>query len=345
MGWFCGYTPLEIIHAAGLLPVRISGHSEPIRKADSLMHPNLCHYVKSCLDVGLSGESGPLAGTVFVNSCDAMRRLHDVWRNFVPNDFSTIIDLPRGNPEPGIDYFKTELESLVSAIENHFKTKITEESLKSSIGTYNEARALFGRVNALRKEHPPRVTAAEISKLAYSFFSEPPKNWIESTTALLSEREARTPVPPATTKPRAVITGSPMHNPDTMAFFEDCGLDIVYDDLCTGNRFFAHAVPDTGDPLLDLAGAYMRKPPCARMMRIEERAERLIALAREFAANGVVHIALKFCDTTLYDAPPLKSALAQAGIKTLFIESDGTLGGFGQLKTRIQAFAEILSAP
>ena len=29
MGWFCSYTPLEILHAAGLFPYRIAGHSDP----------------------------------------------------------------------------------------------------------------------------------------------------------------------------------------------------------------------------------------------------------------------------------------------------------------------------
>ncbi len=35
MGWFCSYTPLEIIHASGCKPMRIHGHSDSIEIADS----------------------------------------------------------------------------------------------------------------------------------------------------------------------------------------------------------------------------------------------------------------------------------------------------------------------
>ncbi|MFW9875601.1 MAG: 2-hydroxyacyl-CoA dehydratase, partial [Candidatus Thorarchaeota archaeon] len=47
MGWICSYTPLELIHAAGYLPYRIVGHSNPITDADSYIHTNFCQFVRS----------------------------------------------------------------------------------------------------------------------------------------------------------------------------------------------------------------------------------------------------------------------------------------------------------
>ena len=53
--------------------------------------------------------------------------------------------------------------------------------------------------------------------------------------------------------------------------------------------------------------------------------------------------ALKFCDTNAYDIPVIRDAFKERGIPVLFIDSDYTTGGIGQLRTRIEAFLEMLN--
>jgi len=78
------------------------------------------------------------------------------------------------------------------------------------------------------------------------------------------------------------------------------------------------------------------------MMQIEERANQIIKNTEKFNVDGVIHHSLKFCDTYLYDVPALKKFLVEKGIPVLFIESDGGLGDLNQLRTRIEAFSEII---
>ncbi|MFH1538645.1 MAG: 2-hydroxyacyl-CoA dehydratase family protein [bacterium] len=345
VGWLCSYSPLEILHAAGLLPVRVFGHGSAVRKADSHMHPNLCPYVRSVLDVALEGGCGHLRGMLFVNSCDAMRRLRDVFLSYVDLEFNHLIDLPRGRSDADAAHFKRELKNLKSAIEKHFGVEITEEALRNSIEKYKISRELYAELNNLRKETPPRISGAEIMRLGWLIYSTPPEIWNENAETVLNEKKAAPP-PPPTGRQRILLTGNLIHSPNILEFVEDCGLDVVYDDTCTGSRFFelpiAGTAANTDDPLGDLARAYLFKPACARMMVIEERAKRIIEKSKEFDAAGIIHHTLKFCDTYLYDVPILKNALNDAGFQTLFVEGDCTLGSFGQLKTRIEAFAEIL---
>ena len=92
---------------------------------------------------------------------------------------------------------------------------------------------------------------------------------------------------------------------------------------------------------MSLSKAYINRPPCARMMKIEERAAYISKISQKFEIDGIIHHSLKFCDTYLYDVPPLRDLLNEEGLKVLFIESDG-LESMNQLKTRIEAFTEMI---
>ena len=341
MGWFCSYTPLEILYAAGFMPVRITGHSDTIKKADAYMHPNLCQYARSCLDAAMEGQYGHLSGAVFMNSCDTMRRLYDVWKRYADADFTFIADLPKGQTDNDVKYLRNEFEKLRRALESHFKIEVPDAVIKQAVKVLARSRSLFHELSALRYDDEPRMTGAELAQMAQLFFSTRADVWNQTAEAMLKQKKAAAPEARAP-RPRVVLSGSPAHNPGIISFIEDCGLDVVDEDMCSGGRFFALEVDNTVDVLTDLARAYLNRAPCARMMRLPDRVQYITAAAQASGARGVVHYALKFCDTYLYDAPELKKHLTDAGLRTLFLEGDGTLGGLGQLKTRIEAFAEVL---
>ncbi len=335
IGWFCSYTPLELLLATGATPTRITGHSDPVQT--DYMHTNLCQYVRSCIDAAASNKLGDLEGVVFVNSCDAMRRLNDVWNRFVPAKFSYLIDLPAGQGPIDVDYFQGELEKLKAALEKHFKIQITDQLLKQSATTYNNARAMYRQLDALRKEVPASISGKEMSEIASRFFASSPDAWIAEMKALLNQPRAKTKQ-----NPRIFIAGSPIHNPEIVGFIEECGFDVVGEELCSGERFFDMSVDIQANMLSSLSKAYLLKPSCARMMNLPERVKRIVAGARNAQANGILHHTLKFCDTYSYDVPALKKDLDAEGLKMLSIEGDCTLGSISQLKTRIEAFREVL---
>ena len=57
-GYFCNYTPEEIVHAAGILPVRVRGSSENVDQADAHLPSFCCSYMRSALDQALKGRYG-----------------------------------------------------------------------------------------------------------------------------------------------------------------------------------------------------------------------------------------------------------------------------------------------
>ena len=65
-GFLCTYVPEEIMHAAGALPVRITGHNQETELEDgsAYLYVNNCSFSRSCLQMGLRGEYDLLDGVI-----------------------------------------------------------------------------------------------------------------------------------------------------------------------------------------------------------------------------------------------------------------------------------------
>lgn len=271
-----------------------------------------------------------------------MRRLHDVWKRYIPTKFIHILDIPMGNLSLGSKYFENEFMKLKNALEKHMSSPIKEEDIKSAIDIYNISRLLYNQLNSLRMEDPPLITAGSLMKITSDFFKVEPEVWNEKTKLLIEEIKSETTKTEQKKTPRILLSGSPLHEIEFIKFIEEIGLNVVYEDLCTGSKFFDLNVMASNNLISSLSEAYLARTPCARMMQIEERADQIIKNSEKFNVDGVIHHSLKFCDTYLYDVPALKEILVENGLSVLFIESDGGLGNLNQIRTRIEAFSEII---
>ena len=134
------------------------------------------------------------------------------------------------------------------------------------------------------------------------------------------------------------LTGTPI----TSHKIEDQGGLVVADDLCTTSRTFWHLADEDGDPMVALAALLDRRALCACMHPMEARLEHILSLATRFQAQGVVDFTLKYCHPFLYEAPLLKRTLEARGLPLTVLEVGHDMSGHGQLRTRIQAFLEMV---
>jgi len=86
---------------------------------------------------------------------------------------------------------------------------------------------------------------------------------------------------------------------------------------------------------------YMRID-CACFTPNQERLDNILALAQELKVDGVIHYALNFCQPYAMEAFKVGRALEAAGIPMLSLETDYSLEDVEQLKTRVEAFVEML---
>ncbi len=333
VGWFCAYTPVELIEAAGLHPVRLFGEEADSDEANPLLHPATCPYLRACL-AGGQNEAAP-DKLVFANSCDGMRRLHDAWENFLHPDFCFLLDLPRRVDWAGVGLYYRDLLRLREALEELTGSSITAEALRRSVGEWEAARrSLRESADGLvGVERVRQAIALQRDGLAWNVAAEP-----DRAGPIMNGG-----VP-------LVVTGNILRADGLLSLLEEAGCRLVGADICSGDRFLQDlglsesdlAGLEVDDILRRLAEQYLARIPCPRMADSRRRHEHVLETVRSTGARGVIYVSIKFCDAFIYDFPRLREVLEAADVPVLMLESDYSDQHEGQLLTRIEAFLEIL---
>lgn len=343
-GWLCTYVPEEIIHAAGALPIRITGYSKEMELEDgtAYLYINSCSFSRSCLQLGLKGEYDFLDGVAGGSTCDGARRLFDLWRNYIDTPFYHVLTVPRKYTQPAHNLYHSQILQFKVHLEEFLGIQITDESLYRSIGVYNESRALLKRLYELRKLDSPPITGTETMEVLNACFRMPKELFNEWLRSLLDGLD----VSDTANKSRArlMLVGSAITNPELIESIEGLGGLIVTDELCTGTRYWSDPVvlDKNSTPVEAISRRYLNNFPCARMFPSDERFNRILDLARDFRVDGVISQIIRYCVPYAHDLPLLTERLKANGIPTLALDVEYGTSGSGQIRTRVQAFLEML---
>lgn len=342
VGYFCGYVPRELFDVAGLVPYRMRApYSTTTDQADAYLSFVNCSYTRCVLETILDDALDFIDGYVFTASCDHLRRLYDNLRYLKKPALCHILDLPHKTHEEALDWYTGELEMLRENIERSFGMKISDDEIAASIRRTNEVRKMVGSIQALRKKQATPITGHEMHRIMVSVNSVPAEAASKNLAEIYSMLEEREPAKKY--RARLLVMGSHMDDPAYIGAMEEMGGLVVADTLCGGAIQFSDLVDENEKPMRALAERYLKKLSCPRMFEaFDDRYARVVAAAREFTADGIVLETMKFCDTWGVDAQIFADALRADGIEVLRLEREYTRGGIGQLRTRVQAFLEML---
>lgn len=339
VGWCCVNIPEEILISLGLTPVRLIPAPAPAY-ADSLLDSNFCPYIKATLGHRYCGHYDFLDGLVLANTCDGMRRLFDGWKRSGKTSFLHLFDLPRHTTKEGIEFYRQSIFHLISHIEDFLSVKVDEGKLSDAIRLTNRTKLLLRKLYKRHNENPGALKYQVIQQsiLASTVLPKPRiNNLLEE---LLSEE--RDKKDDNKKRSHILIIGNIMENSEFASFLDSCQAHISYDDLCTGSRFFHDDIPEDIPPIDALCLHFANRIPCPRMKDANRRIEHIADLIRQYRIDGVISYTQKFCDPYLYDVPLIKDLLKKMAIPALFVESDYSLRLSGQLRTRIEAFLEMI---
>ena len=344
IGYTCLYVPEEIMYALDVLPIRIYGSLNGSTKGESLLQVNICSFVRSCLSQGLEGEYNFLDGIVAPRTCSQIVKLYDVWDFSIKMPFSHLIDHPHMVSDLAISYYNKEINKFVKHLEEFTGNSLTEANLRHAIEVYNENRRLLREIYNLRKAEMPPINGVETLDIIRSTTILPKDQsnaLLKGLLTVLKERQ----VDPFRGKghPRILITGIILDNFALVQLVEDSGAIVVADDLCVGSRYFWDMVTLNGTPLNSLTRYYIEKIPCACIYPRDKRFQHIAYMVRDFNVAGVISFQIKFCDNITYDNPRLKDELDELGIPVLELDTEYSNIGVGQLKTRVQAFLEVMA--
>ncbi|MBU1670050.1 MAG: 2-hydroxyacyl-CoA dehydratase family protein [Actinobacteria bacterium] len=340
VGFFCCYAPEELLHAAGALPVRVTGENRTVSKAGAHLQSYCCSLARTALDMALTGDLDFLDGTVFVHTCDTMQRLSDIWRLNAGYPFHVDFALPvRFEGKLAAEYTRAEL-GLVRSKLAHALGQFDDDAIRESIRVYNRNRALLTELYDLRRADPGIMPCDQAV-------------WVVASAALMDKAEHNEILEEILSDLRGASgrsdrirlfgVGSVMDQWEFLGMLEDLGGTFADDDFCTGHRYFEGDVSEEGDPLDALTGRLMERGQCAcKHTPDRERSARIVQRARACGARGAIFFQFKFCEPHGFDYPAIKKALDEAGFATLELEMEQGSVSIEQLRTRVEALLETI---
>ncbi len=359
-GYFCCMTPDEILYAADVLPVRITGTGEPLEQADSHIAPNACPFARSCLDAGMRGLYDYLDGVVVPNSCDIIFSMEYFWKTLVPRPTKPAliagVDIKPyvyyiNYPEKIIGrevlpYYTEVLKNFKQELERALDRTITDDDLSRAITVYNEDKAQIKRLYDMRKPDPPAVSGYDAWQALYaSILMRKDEHAALLKDYLDGVQSAGTT---ASEGVRIYLSGSAMDlvNAHIYKVIEESGGQVVSDDLCVGTRSFWYPL-NTELPPLEAIARRSLGTACPRSTVTtpipENRWAHMINTTKDFDVEGAIFYVLKCCDGRNSEIPHLRDRFKEVlGIPVLVLEGDYTREGVEQLRGRVEAFIEMI---
>jgi len=352
IGYFCNYVPEELIYAAGLIPLRLisGGDKESESSGGEYITPNSCSYAKSCIGYRASGKDPFFAQVNHVVESPACVQMEWVLESL--ERYFGVKIIPIGLPRKFCDdqalaYYLRELEDFQRQLEAIAGKKIDQEDLRQTIELYNSIRQRIRTIYGfLKDEHPP-ISWLEVLEIAQAGFVLDRRRYLELLDSILEELEqSKGGTKRKDERPRLLITGSILAAGDTklLDLINELGINIVIDELCTGSRWFWSDVQDCS--LQALGHRYLRKVPCATLPDARKtnntRKDHLRNLIEQYRIEGVISYTLRFCDAYSFKIEDDRRWLGEMGIPLLHINSDYSSINLGQIRTRMEAFMELL---
>ena len=342
VGHFQVYFPEEIVHAAGLLPFKVRGAPVEAAQAESRFGSYLCSILKTSLELVLSNR---IELDMFVTHpiCDAARNLAAVWgRNF--SYPCQILYLPQNaNSAHAVDYLRDEYDRLKRAVEEVARRPVTDDELRKALTVYNENRALLRDLYALKRDTPWLISADE----AYVLMAvggliprQEHNELLRTALPLVRERQSK-----PQDKIRVVFEGGFCEQPP-LDLIRNIGRScyVVDDDLLIGLRWILEDVPLHGDPLFNLAEAYLAKSsysPVQHDLR-KPKGKMLLQRIDNSRAQAAIITAPKMCEPGLEEQVVYTHTLDREKVPYFVSEFEENMTSFDHLEIQLETFVENL---
>ena len=360
IGYTCLFAPTELILAADAIPVRVnSGWYDASKLGDRVVPVEVCPMVRSTIGAKMIALSPYLElsdALISVLTCDGMTKLGEIL-----SDYKSVwaMTLPRvKDSEQSKRLWSEEIKSVKGQIEELTGNKIKRKQLKSAIGLTQKATKAFRRLQDLRKGNPV-IMGRDAMLVNQTYMWDSIERWTEKTEALCDELEKRASkkdwvCPPDT--PRVMVTGTPMIWPDNWkvpTLVEEANPQgvLVADELCSGERLLYDPVGvdewSMSDMLTAIAERYLMASTCPCFTSEdgnEDRINWMLNKIKEWKIQGVIYYVVRGCMLYAMEYTRVKKVLDGIGVPVYYLDTEYTREDVGQMKTRVEAFLEMLSA-
>lgn len=349
VGTFCTYTPRELIYAADAMSVSLCSTSdETVPDAEKVLPKNLCPLVKSSYGFAITDKCPYMYFSDIIigeTTCDAKKKMYELLGEIKD---TYVMQLPHSKNNFSMALWKNELIELVKKLEEKFDVKITEDKIKDAIKLCNEERKAIKEFLNLAKLNPSPIKGSDMHEALYSsnfkFDRKLYINEIKYLTNSLKEKYDRGETPFKKGTPRILITGCPTGGlvDKIVKQLEVAGSSVVCFENCVGTKNFEMLVDEENKEPIDAIAERYLNIPCSIMTPNDGRMDRIKEYIKDYSVDGVVDVTLTACHTYAIETEKVRRAVEGCGKSYLAIETNYSNSDSGQLKTRLEAFVEML---
>lgn len=352
-GAFCQYTPAEIIMAAGLDQVVLCGRSyEPIKTAETQLPANLCPLIKASYGHVLE-DSCPFAYfsdiVVGETTCDGKKKMYELLSEHKPMQIIHLPNLP--DYERSFAMWVSEIRRFKEGLEDKLGRKITDEKLNEAIVWMNKERAASAEIYELGKYDPPAIEGAHMQDIldGIQYMFDHKAKYEKMLDVIRQCKEnweaGNAPFAPDPYRPRIIISGggTAAVAPKTINVVEELGGAVVCYEGCCGISAMRRNIDEdeSRDPIERIAEKYL-EVPCAVVSPNHRRMQQVEDTIHEWQADGMMSLTLHSCNPFAIETENIRRVCDKCGIPLLHIETDFTPGDEAQIRTRIEAFLEMI---
>ncbi len=346
VGYMPFYVPRELIHAAGGLPLGVLGGGEQLEviQGDAYYQSYICRIPRSTIELGVTNRLDFVDAMLFPSICDVIRNLSGMWKIMFPKVRSRYFDVPQNyRDDVGGEFYIHELNELRDMLAEASGRPVSDDAIRVSIALYNENRALVREVYAFRARQPWQAPSAEVYLLMRAGMIVA----VEEHSRMLREYLAATAAEnrPRRDNSRVVVTGAFCEQPplNLIKSIELSGCYIVDDDFMLVNRWERSDVAEEGDPIANLADAYLHNSNDTSAKYEPDQAKKglyLVEAVKRTRAEGVIFASPSFCDPALLERPMLQHVLAAHDIPYIAFKYAENSGQMQPIREQAGTFAD-----
>jgi len=351
----CVQVPIELIYAAGAVPVRTCSGAHSMSQAGAEFLPAKSCSLISATFGSIYTNSLPVSvqpeAIITPTTCDQKKKLAEIPTGMdIP--YYTLEVPPTKDSEEALEYWYRTVIKFSKDLEGISGKRITRSRLKAAIQKVACAQQAFRQLHQLRKKDP-LIRGSDALLVANTFFYDDIDSWTQQLNRLiqdLARSQAGDRKIADSHAPRILLTGSPSIFPNFKLplLIEEMGGVIVVDEFCSSNRLLYDTVAvdewNMYDMIPALADRYLKACTCPCFTPNQDRDRKLLSYIKDFRVDGVVYQSFSGCQLYELESGRISSMLEQQNIPMLYIETDYSPDDRGQLSTRIEAFMESLKA-
>jgi benzoyl-CoA reductase/2-hydroxyglutaryl-CoA dehydratase subunit BcrC/BadD/HgdB len=338
-GVFPAQYPREILWALNVLPVEIWDPPLEVSHANAHLQSYICSVVRHGLELILQGKCDDLDGFLFPHTCDSIQNLASIVNDYLGLDKPCYFFYHPKAPyrTSSRQYYIEQLRTLVSRLEKQLGP-MEPAQLRHRVDQGQRMATLFRELYSLRANRKLCVSNAHFYQaIRYSEYLHP-DDLIPLLEGLLAHSMGETEGSPG-----VILSGVLPNPPEILTLLDDLGVRVADDDLLSCSRRLLMPPSQAEDPFEVLTESYFGMPPCTtKDSPVNERLDYLLEKIHLTDASGVIFYIVKFCEPELFDLPQVVEELKKRGVATLIIDTELHQGLSGQLKTRLEAFVEMI---